>query len=207
MAETQSKLPSVLLLASLVGCAVSPPRPPNPSVACLADITRAPDVQPIADKLVFGRRASLPMVSDSARPSPEQQPAIQAAEARYSSCIDLGTAWRRQYTPPEVEAVGMRFVRDSQASLALLYRSEITFGQYNTYYNALRADLEQRINDLRAAQQQQQDEFRRREAIARIMAPPPPPLPEVKFTPIQPLPTAVTTTCQNIGNQVVCFTQ
>jgi hypothetical protein len=101
----------------------------------------------------------------------------------------------------------MRFVRDSQASLALLYRGEITFGQYNTHYNALRADLEQRINDLRAAHQQQRDEFRRREAIARIMAPPPPPPPVVKFAPIQPLPTAVTTTCQNIGNQVVCHTQ
>jgi hypothetical protein len=147
------------------------------------------------------------MVSDGDRPTQEQQPAIQAAEARYSSCIELGTAWRRQYTPAEVEAVGMRFVRDNQASLALLYRGEITFGQYNTHINALRADLEQRTNDLRAVHQQQQDEFRRREAIARIMAPPPPAPPVIRFTPIQPLPTAVTTTCQNLGAQVVCRTQ
>jgi hypothetical protein len=94
MAEARSKLISVLLLAGLVGCAVptAPPRPPNPSVACFANIMRAPDVQPIADKLVFGARASLLLVSDNARPTPELQPAIQAAEARYSSCIELGTS-------------------------------------------------------------------------------------------------------------------
>src|SRR5437879_1853257 len=122
MAEARSKLASLLLLAGLVACATPtpPPRPPNPSLACLPDIMRAVEVQPIANKLVFSGRASLAMVSDSERPTPEQQPAIQAAEARYSSCIDLGAAWRRQYVPPEVEAVGMRFVRDTQASLALL---------------------------------------------------------------------------------------
>ena len=208
MGVNRSRLMWALLMVVSAGCASPPPpKPLNPSIACLADIMRAPEVQSISGKLVFSGRASLPMVSDSERPTREQQPAIQAAEARYSSCIELGAPWRNQYVPLEVEAVGMRFVRDNQASLALLYRSEITFGQYNTHINALRADLEQRINDLRAAQQQQQDEFRRREAIARIVAPPPPLPPVVKFTPIQPSPSAVTTTCQNIGNQVICRTQ
>lgn len=208
MKDSWSSLTWFVLVIAFGGCASPPPpRPPNPSVACLADMLQAPEVQPIAGKLVFTGRATLPMMSDGERPAREQQPAIQAAEARYSSCIELGTAWRRQYTPPEVEAAGMRFVRDNQASLALLYRSEITFGQYNTHINALRADLEQRINDLRAVHQQQQDEFRRRQAIARIMAPPPPAPPPMTFTPLQPLPTAVTTTCQNLGAQVVCRTQ
>ena len=191
---------SIALATSLFGCAtLKAPPPPNPTVACFAEIANAPELQPIAGKLTFVGRASLPMVSDPDRPTQAQQPAIQAAEARYSACIEIGASWRRQFTPPEVESAGMRSVRDRQAALALLYRGEISFGQYNTHSNALRADLEQRMNDIRAVRQQQLDEFQRKEAIARIMAPPPP---VMQYAPIKP----TSTTCRAELNTVVCDT-
>ena len=198
------KITSLLILGGLVSCASAPPRPLNPSIACVANAITAQDVQPIIGKIGTGTQATLPMLSDNTRPNPEQQAALLAYDTRNSACIDLGSSWRRQYLPPEDEAVIMRAIRENQASRARLYRGEITFGQYNTHYNAIRADLEQRVNELRAARQQQKDAFQRQQEIARIMAPPPPQL----FPVIPPLPikTSTHTVCSNIGNQVVCNT-
>ena len=120
-------------LVGLAACSAAPKPERVDAVSICANAYSDPALDPIRDKIPFeddrAEKASMSMLSDARRPGPNERLGLQRFDAANRRCWD---AWDRAGVSPHIQ-----YARSEvSGALALLYRGESTYGDFNRVRSA-----------------------------------------------------------------------
>lgn len=199
--------PLTLIFAALStlgsGCAPIPQGPsiPNPTISCFETAIADVSFAPIRTKMVLGlERPTLDMQADATTPTNVERDQILAYARVRDRCNAEGEAWRTRYVPTAAyRSIATQIIGRIDASVAALYRGDLTFGKYNIQLEALRLEGRRLQDDARAIEQRETDSARRQAALEVLLATP-------REQAARSVPRTANTNCQVLGSQMYCTT-
>lgn len=190
-----------LLIGGCAGVPQMASAPPSPTRECFDARAKEASLDVIRSKMVLVlEHPTLDMQADKTFPTVAERAAILAYAQIREVCFNAGEGWVQKYVPPTYRAIGEYGRRTIDADLAALYRSDITFGEYNVRLEATRSEGRRRSDEVREIEQRETDATRRQAALALMLAAQPA---------ARPAPTPVSnsyTSCNRVGDQMYCTT-
>lgn len=202
----------------------------DPALTCIDDIQNNQNLQILQGKILLSGHTgelTLAMLLNSNIPTKEEQEALSLWVSERDKCMRLGEVWREKNLYPAQITIFNGFETDLLTLTADLYAGKITYGDFakaraSKYTEAERnwASVKQQISQQQQQlNQQQQEEINQRQAmaqqeeLARRQAALGILLNQRNQQPYQLQPyqmpglQTTTSTCNKVGNQVICTTR
>lgn len=180
---------------------VAPSIPSNPALSCFSQLKLESELVPLSSKVMLdGQTSTFSMQSDLSLAATAEKAALERWGQRRNDCFALGSQWRQRHQRPESITIINQAYRQTDALISVLYRGEITYGQFNVRREELNTDADKRLRDVEDLYRREANAAARQARLAELLAPPPTPA----FSPPKP---PTTTNCRQIGNVINCTSQ
>ena len=127
------KIAVFCISAILTGCAVRPPPPPDPSIACFAQIESIPALNALVPKvggLISAKGVNIESRSNPSKPTLEERSAIVQWDAYRQRCFSIGAAHRKQYLNPRFAALMDDGFNNITQLITKLYQGSLSYGEF-----------------------------------------------------------------------------
>jgi hypothetical protein len=140
----------------LTGCAIQAPPAPvstaqlfneDPTSQCMRTVNTDPRLALLTAKvgsLKEAGEATVPMLANTALPSPEEKTALEYWGSERQRCLGLGKVYRAYVFPASLVATFETGQKNLIFLTTRLYAGEITYGQFNTQRQELAGAMRQR---------------------------------------------------------------
>lgn len=160
-----------LLLCLVIALACSATWAQDPALPCLLQLKDDPQVQALLLKMPFDVTKGQPLevLANKSKPTAKEKAALSYFASEGEKCLDLGSEWRKQNYPAQLNSAMTSYRVDLLSGLADLYAENITYGELAKRRAKMAAELSIKVDSViqEVKAQRQANEKSRLEAIAQ----------------------------------------